>query len=350
MSSWTRVGTWEGGYVRRRANGRLVYVIERVVKGRRFHIATPASTLNAAVRQLARFEADPTKYHPAGEPVAVPVTISAELVQAYQEHQVGKGNSVEWTAEMVRCLGDWAEALGGRDLRTLSLHQDVRPALDRWPKRKSQRIKALKTFYGFLRREKGLVHHSEDCTVDLKVPQGKPAKWKRRRAVDTALVVRALRELRQPYRDILLLLTATGWHVSEARRFSSGGEIVRHAGRPDGVIAVLITLHKGGEPTRTPIYYPEHLEAAVHLRGLPRFPARASIARVMKKLCTRLGIEQFRAGVMRHSVLSWAHDLGATAKETAEFAQHESDTTTRRHYLDLAVPRGDIPILRLTKA
>jgi len=338
---WQHVGKWEGGYIRQKQGGRPVYVIERVVGGRRFHVSTGASTLGAAVRHLARFEANPSAYSPSGDAQDA-LRLSAELVLEYRAHQLQKGLTREWADTAARCLADWTEALGRADLRAVELRA-LRDALGRWPRSQDKHIKALKGFCRWLRQERGLLRHAEDASLDLRVPQYRPEQWKRRKVVPHEDVSAVLRLLPQPIRDMLHLLTATAWHVSEVRRFASAGEIVRPT---HGPLAVLVVRHKSGELHRTPLHHPEHLEAAMRLRGAS-LPSRVTTARQMRRACDEARAPRFGLGVMRHSVLTWAHERGASAQQTSEFAGHKSTATTRRHYLDLAVPTVSVPVLRL---
>jgi integrase len=355
VTTWRRVKPWVGGYVRQKVSdsgelkGPLVYVIEKWIDGIRFHASTRCNTEGAAFRQLARFQADPTEYTAAGSGTkTAAVRLTDELVDEYFDYQLAKGCTLEWAAEMSRVLGDWTERIGDLDLRHLSLHTDLKPVLETWPKRKSQRIKGLKGFMRWLRTEKGLVTHSQDATVDLRVPPSRPEKWERRKVVPSEDVQAVLLKLEQPYRDILHLLTATAWHITEVRRFVEGGEIVMVAsGEP---LAVLMTRHKGGEIARTRIDYPEHLEAAqrlLALRGKLSWPKGMTFVRVMKAVCASAEVPVFQLGVMRHSVLTWAYELGGLMPALRDFAGHKSENTTRRFYVDAAVPQGKIPVLRL---
>lgn len=358
MSSWKHVERWQGGYVRQRVDdrgrfvGRPTFVIDRVVAGTRFHVSTRAHDLGTAMRHLTRFEANPAGYSPSGMPTEAAVHLGVDLILEYFEHQLAKGQTREWAEEVSRCLGDWADVIGHLDFRRLSLHHDLKPALDTWPKRKAARMKALKGFARWLRTERGLLRHAEDATLDLRVPQARPEKWSRRKIVPPEHVTKVLRVLAAPFRDMLHLLTATAWHVTEVRRFVESGELVRLQPKKGGPLAVLMTQHKGGSITRTPLQYVEHLEAAERLQkemqGKP-WPKRMTIARHMRAACAKAGVPVFGMGVMRHSVLTWAHERGAEMAALKEFAHHESEQTTRRFYVDLAVPVNQVPVLRLDR-
>lgn len=349
--------TWLGGYVRRGKKG-PTYVIERWVGGEHFHLSTRCKTERAALKQLERFEADPRNYSPLGED-EVPIT--KELVLEFARFmKERKRNSPDWIAIVANFLTKWMLHFNGRCLKTLSLQRDVYPKLDEWKTSRKHRIEALKGFCTWLRQEKGLLKTSEDRTLDLPVPQSEPAKHRRRRAVPDSHVLAVLPHLPEEARDVLILLTGTAWHISEVRRFAVLGEIVRpHSKKP---LAVLVTPHKSGSLTRTPITTEEHLEAAERVRARGRIPIRETLVNQMRAACDKVRAKQreagvpdaklmphFRMGVMRHSVLTWAVEQGATYQEASEFANHRSVATTRKFYVDVAEPTVSVPVLRLLK-
>lgn len=334
---------WLGGYVRVAKRG-PVFIIERWARGARFHVSTGCSTERAALKELERFEADPAGYVPNGGTDALRLT--AEMALEYRVHQLAQGVTPEWANEVGRCLADWIDILGRHDLRRLSLHRDLKPALDRWRTRRGGRIKALKGLFRWLRQERGLVTHSQDATVDLRVPQSRPEKWRRRKIVPPEDVAAVLRHLPPETADVLHLLSATSWHLSEVRRFAEGGEIAQPVGAPT-VLAVLIVRQKSGELTKTPVGYVEHLEAARRIRSSGQVASRVTLARHMRIACRAAGVPWFGLGQMRHTVLTWAVEDGASLKDAAEFAHHRSEATTRRWYVDLNVPRAPLPVRRL---
>lgn len=348
---WKKVGKWSGGYVRQlveagQPKGRPVYVIEKRVDGVRFHVSTRCHDRGAAERQLMRFEANPAAYSPAGEAKRAGLYLTADMVQEYGNQQEASGLTGEWVDEVGRCLVNWLDALHGKDLRTLALHRDLKPFIEARRTRKAQHIKALKGLFRWLRQEKGLLKHHEDATLDLRVPQAKPEKWGRRKVVTPEAVQLVLPHLPAPFADVLHLLTATAWHLTEVRRFTQAGEVVPATGP---VLAVLVTRHKGGELTRTPLQYPEHVETARRLLGLRVWPQRMAFARAMRAACAAAGVPYFGMGVMRHSVLTWGAEAGMPIAALAEFAGHKSASTTRRFYVDVASPTNVIPIRRLQR-
>jgi len=357
-----RVPGWPG-YIHRQKNGLDLFIIERKVRGRRYHVSTGAHTLTAAKAQLERFEIDPAGYRPDGVD-SERLQLTDELVEEWEAFSIAKGNGRVYTRDHGRKLLRWALALNGADLRKLTLRQ-LREGLQGLSARK-HRIIALKSFFTWLRTEKGLLTTAQDATLDLKVPQASPEKHRRRKVVPWEHVEKVLEHLRGkasaaatrqpgPYdklepgadaarrADCLLLLTATGWHVTELERFIRGGELLRQAG--GDVLAVLVVRHKGGELARTPITHREHLEAAERLRASGEVPRNLQKEHVAA--CIVAGVPPFGLGVMRHSVATWAVEAGAAPEAVARFLGHKDKRTTERFYVDVAVPTNVIPLRRV---
>lgn len=337
---------WPGGFIRR-GKKRDIYVIERRVAGVKFKVSTRASSLTAAMKQLERFEADPDNYRPADGRVGLALT--AELILEYRQHQVGKGLSHGWTRDVARLLAHWADDLAGKDLRKLDLQKDIKPILQRRGGGVVSRGNALRGFMKWLRREKGLLKKHEDATVDLAPPKGRPRKVTDPRDMRLEDVRAVAPHLADHPRDILVLQMGTGWHLSEVRRFAERGQL--HVPREGDVLAVLITEHKGGRLTQTPLRHPEHVEAAkrLKLRGgiltdwvLNYHARRASEAAGLKR--------RFYFGSMRHSVGTWAVEAGAREAEVSEFFGHRSRTTTRDTYVRAKVPTVSVPVHTLGDA
>lgn len=343
---------WAGGYIRWGKKG-PTYIIEQWRGGVRFHVSTRCRTERDALRELVRFDEDPANYSPvrlAPREERKPLVITSELVLAYREWLLTRERPVtkEWANDCARILADWMEDLGGRDLRDVSVTQHLRPALDRRRGSRKHRIIAIKAFCAWLRKEKGLLRHAEDPTLDLAVPQGTAEKTRRRKVVPRERVLAVIPHLRPEVRDVLILQTGTAWHISEVRRFAAGGEIVRQPQGSD-LLAVLVVRHKSGELIPTPIQYPEHLEAAERIRAQGRIPSKHAIADAMEAACLAAQVPYFTLGVMRHSVLTWAVEMGATPQQASEFAGHRSERTTRKYYIDLAVPTVRVPVLRIAQ-
>lgn len=333
---------WKGGYVRRDKKGRDVFVIERWVNGRKFHVSTRCHAERQAFAQLDRFEADPSSYRPDG---AAMVEITDELLDAYLDHLLKeRGTTSKYAREMIRNLGDWSEDLRGKNLRTLQL-ADVRGPLTRRANRQ-HRIISLKGFFRWLREDKGLLKTANDITLEIPVPQATPEKFQRRKVVETERIAAAFGQLKGAPRDFLLVMAGTGMHVTELERFVrcySGTELL------DGNPAVLITLHKSGASTRIPLGLPEVAAAAKRLRQGREVPSNMN--KHVKEACTRAKVKPFTLGVMRHTVATFAVEAGSPAELVSKFLGHRDKRTTERFYVDLERPTAQVavPALRLVK-
>ncbi len=330
---------WPGGHIRR-GKRRDVYVIERRVGGTHFHVSTRATSLTAAMKHLERFEADPDNYVPSDGKVGLALT--AELVLEYRAFQAEKGLSREWVNEVARNLSCWADDLAGRDLLRLDLQRDIKPLLKKRGGR-TNRTNALKGFFRWLRKEKGLLKHHQDITLDLTAPKGRAAKITKPKNVEIERV-RAVAAVLPPHvRDVLILQMGTGWHISEVRRFATGGRI--HIPKTAGdVLAVLATEHKGGRITTTPLRALEHLEAAQRIKVRGAILSNNTLRMHTKRAAKAVGVEPLMLGSMRHSVSTWAIEGGARRSEVAEFFNHRSPNTTSDHYTNAAVPTVAVPV------
>lgn len=338
---------WPGGYIHTQADGLQLFIIERRVRGHRFHVSTRCHSLRGAMKQLERFEADPLGYAPEGEAPEQGLVLTAELVGQFHAWQLDKGNTRKHANEMAGRLADWIEDLGGKDLRQLHLRDDVKPALERRRTSRAHRIIALKSFFAWLRKERHLLTSAQDCTLDLPVPQAQPAKHRRRKAVAFEAVQAAAAVLAPAYRDMLVVLAGTGWHVTELERFARSPESELVYARREDTLAVLTTRHKGGEMTRTPVNDSEVLAAAERLRSRRELPRKANEA--VKAACRAAGVAPFTLGVLRHSVATWSVERGAAPQQVAEFLGHKDARTTRRFYTDVAVPTVLVPLPSLKR-
>lgn len=340
---------WPGGYIHVQQDGRQLFIIEKRVNGRRFHVSTRCHSWTSAMKQLERFEANPLGYSPAGDEPEAPLQMTDELVEQYEKWQVGRGVTKKHANEMGNRLADWMEDLAGQDLRKVTLRDAIKPALDRRTTCRSHRIIALKGFYSWLRKERHLLTSGQDPTLDLPVPQATPEKWKRRKAVPVEHVRAALEKLAPAYRDMLLVLGGTGWHVTELERFVRSEESEIVDAQRGATLAVLVTRHKVGDLTRTPVLSQDVLEAARRLKERGSIPRRANAE--LKAACEAVKVPTFTFGVMRHSVGTWGVEAGALPAVVSEFLNHKDPRTTKRFYTDVAVPTAEVrlPALMLVK-
>jgi len=335
---------WPGGRIHIQKDGRPLFIIERKVNNRRFHVSTRAHTWTAAMEQLQRFESNPDEYRPEGGR-GDPLLLTDKLIFAYGDYLVDvKHTTAKHAREMSSRLADWAEDLDGRDLRRLSLRDDIKAALDRRGVGRAHRIIAIKALFAWLRKERNLLSSAEDKTLDLPVPQAIPEKWKRRKAVPFSDVQAVMRHLAPVYRDVLHVLASTGFHVTELERLvrNPESEIVYKRGR---IRAVLRARHKIGEPTTTPIKDPAALAAAERLRERGEMPRKINDA--IKAACRAAKVPEFTAGVMRHSVATWLIERGEIPALVSQFLHHKDPRTTKRFYADVSVPSADVTVPRL---
>jgi len=197
----------------------------------------------------------------------------------------------------------------------------------------------------------GLLTRGNDPTLDLAVPQARPEKLKRRKVVDEDRLRKVFLLLPEETRDVLHLLTATAWHVSEVRRFAEAGEIA--IGRDPGVLAVVKTRHKSGVWHGTNLHHAEHVETAKRIRARGRLPITETLCEHMRDACESAGLDKtkgewFSLGQMRHTVLTYAVDNGSSPEQASEFAGHSNSKTTRAFYLDLGKPTVSVSVPRLT--
>lgn len=161
---------------------------------------------------------------------------------------------MRWVKKQQGYLAWWADQLKGRNLRKLTLLDDILPALE-GQKARGHRIAVLKRVYSYLRKVKHVLTVAEDPTFGrLSVPQAKPELWKRAKAIPREHYLLAREHLAGHWRDALDILAGTGWHVSELQRFAEDGRVEPYPcqGDVEGVAGVLICpSHKNGEELRT---------------------------------------------------------------------------------------------------
>jgi hypothetical protein len=368
---------WEGGYVYKDGKGRDVYVIRRAVAGTRYEVSTRAHSARAALQHLARFEADPGAYSPTGTVAGEPVYLDVKLVEAFLTwSREVRNNTRKWVGEQRSGLAWWAEQIGHRDLRGLSLSLVVVPALDgtieqpRRAKGRAHKIAALKALYSWLRRERHLLTSVEDPTVDLAMPQSSPAQRHQVKEHTPEVVAKVLSELAPErrrarlaeerevdidqirhmtdYRDHLRLAAATAWHVTELARFASSGRILEatELQRGDGSDLVLETVHKNGETFRTRVGG-DTSAAARRIRDAGGFSIER-YAEAVAEAARAADIKTNFRGALRHSALTWVSEL--EGEEAAQkVARHKSPRTTKKNYTERAAPPNPLTRLRLVE-
>lgn len=343
-----KVDGWPG-YVRAG-----IFVIEKKIAGRKFHVSTRATTLRGAMKQLEAFEANPAGYSPRGGGDPDALVMEEALIDEFHQWHLATV-SRQWALNVRNVLDDWANHFAGADLRKLSLVKDLKPHL-RQAKQVPHRVKAIRSFFEWLRTEKGLITRAHDVTLDLAIPVGRAAQdGGKRKAVPWEHVAALAPHLRVDVRDVLELMAAVGWHVSEVRRFASSGSIrERNEKDQPEVVGVLGVRHKKGSQHFTALLHEAHLQAAQRIRDRGHVIDNGALRKQMLVAFDKLNAERakkklepvpvFMLGQMRHSVATWlATTTGISLEQVAEYLGHESESTTRKFYVDREVATRVLP-------
>jgi integrase len=349
VGRWVKVSEWRGGRAWEDPSGRRTYYIRRAVKGVRYDLNTGCTSVASAAGHLDRFERDPQGYR-ASLAASAAVYLDTDRAKAFLAWSRDvKGNSPAWVAKQKHHLAWWAEKLAGLDLRRVSLRDHIVPAYQGVPDTAS-RVRVLKAFYGWLRKESHTIAAAEDPTFGvLSVPAAKPAQRTKSKVIPREHYLLVRDALTAPWRDALIVQAGTGWHTTEAIRFATSGAIeplpksmrVEH-----GAVGVLVCpLHKSGDTHRTAVSA-EVLEAAKRLREHGPF-SREWFDRAVRSACKTVkcpdgttGIPVFTPGRFRHSVATWAFEAGADPAAVSAFLGHKSPATTKKFYASLAtVPK-----------
>jgi integrase len=334
--------SWVGGRVRTDRRGRRVYVIERMVDGKRIFVTLGPVSEDAALAELALFERAPAAYKATRASKDLTpsdaVTITAERVQGCLERLAADGCSDDYRADCKRYLVAWTTALDGADLRTVKL-LELTQAMKGMEGARAQRIAALKTFTRYL-RDRGELEN--DATLLLHAPQPKPEKTVRKKGYDASVVERIYRGLqRQEVRDVLRIRAMTGQHHTEIDRVARGrGVLTRVEGQ--GEIAGTVALpHKSGD-IHIQALATATLEAYERLQRRGSAPDDRWVARQCQEACDalKLGVH-FNPGELRHTFATLARSSGREVKPAsgglplsivASAMGHRSERTTSRFY------------------
>ncbi|ACL64633.1 integrase family protein [Anaeromyxobacter dehalogenans 2CP-1] len=226
-----------------------------------------------------------------------------------------------------RHLAEWNRRIGPQRI-TL-------PVLNKAVKRLGgarNKVATIKAYFTWLRQQ-GRVRRQDDPTLDLAKPSAPPCEWDRLVPIDHHRKVVA--ELEPRWGDLLVVLSGTGWHLSELLRFARSGSI-------DGNVLVC-PRHKSGEPHRTMVS-DAVLGAAQRSRERGGF-SPSLLYRTVAATCDRLCIPRFGVGGYRHTVATNAVRSGASPEEVAHFLGHKGSYMVKAIYAKVAVPKK-IPTLQ----
>lgn len=357
----TVLRSWEGGRALKK-RGREVFVIERMVSGRRYSIPLAGITESDAILELRHFERDPSGYElksRGGEPLE----LTSDLITDYLTDLHRDGCSRIHYDDQRRYLLQWEEALKGRDLRNVTL-REYRLALRTWKTAERHRTVALKGFCSWLRSE-GELQATQDASTELKLPAPRAEKVTREKGYEMAHVEAIYAEIEDAsVRDFVRVAACTGMHGSEIRRIARGQATIIRVGK--GEIAATVQFpHKSGTHTQS-------LDAATlgaierlrepkgkNARGRQRAhaPVTTWIRRQVKAAAERANMEPINVGSLRHCFVTWARTHGrrvvpeqGSGVDLAGIAAaigHRSPATTRAYYDETKVPELILVPIRL---
>lgn len=324
-----------------------VWIIEKRVGGKKFHVSTRATTSKAAHKQLERFEADPNGFSAAGTKRVEALVLDDALIDEFHAWHRREVTSSQWADDVYRTLQRWANHLKGADLRNLSLIDDLKTFLV-GATSKPLRVASIKVLFRWLRTERGLVTRAQDVTLDFITPPFKPRQdTGASKAVEFERLSKVVPLLAAHVRDVLELLAATGWHISEVRRFANpeiGRFRFRDAADKPEVLATIGTRHKvGGRWHFTALLAQAHVDAAVRIRERGKVVDRTILRRHLKRACEEAGVKAFNMGDMRASVLTWLRLAGVPPETAMAYVGHTSVETQNRFYVNAEVAKAVLP-------
>lgn len=312
--------------------GRKTFHIQRMINGRRFAVSTRCTNLRSAMTALAAFEADPECWRPGNGMAAKRLTLDDALIDAfYRWSLTKKRNTPDWVAVQKAMLEWWRDKLKGRDLRKVTLREDVIPALQGM-KRQKARIAVLKVLYTYLRKVTHALTAAEDPTLDLSVPQAKVAQHSRSKVISIEDEAKLLAALDDDWSDRIRLLSATGMHVTELVRFRESGTIDYR----DGAYHLVRPWTKAGGQHRIAATADT---AAIAKRVLAAdLITEDAVQNAFRRARVKAGLPKgIGPGMFRHTLATRMVEAGATPESVAAYLHHRSKQTTLKFYASLAV-------------
>lgn len=355
-----RPSKWLGGPIRWGKRGPS-YVIERWINGKHWHVSTKCRTERAALKELEKFEADPQGYRQARTAKSTGVELTPEMLNKFVLHLKARKLDRGYIAQTEVYLQAIMLALEERDISRMTFIE-LRDVVDGIgdPAKVAARMarrKAVKALCKWLRRSEGLLTRANDPSLDLAIEYAPPEKHRRRKAMTTETVEKAIAEMAKhapDVADVAIVLAATGLHISEVRRLHEGvGGLFEPLDwqRPAGVLLNIAVLHKnkeGNERRRhaVAITDPSAADAARRMMSRAQFPSRQRIRTFSKKASEAIG-QKFSMGWSRHSVATWLAMQRVSDSDIAAQLGHSSTKQARSTYIDLGVGAHPVPIPRL---
>lgn len=337
---------WLGGRIFQDANGKKTYHIRQQRNGKRYEISTRCHTEAAAQKFLVAFEKDPLGFRAAALATAPDSLILTDgMIEAFCFWSLNvKHNIPHWVNRQRGILKWWKVQLGNRDLRRVTLQEDIDPKLIGAPARQ-HKIAVIKTLYGYLRKVTRRITNAEDPTLDLVAPQAKPQQWKKNKVIPLEHEQAIIAGLRAPYSDVVRVIAATGCHVSEVLYFATHGDVQQRGSR-----FILILPHTKGGGTHPLDVSKETAEAGKRLLAV-KHVSESNLRKAFQAFCKTKGTKgwAYTPGMFRHTYATRMIEAGATPEDIAKYLHHKSAVTTMRFYATYGVvprPRLPSPVVR----
>lgn len=346
---WT--GKWAGGRTWADRHGRPVWYLERQVDRVRHRIKLNVRDADAALAELALFDRDPAAYLKRDDEDRGRVVVDADAVAGLLRFLAAQGRTPRYRKNVRLYLAHWVDALGGRDLRTVTL-ADLQAHLAAWGTARRHRIIALKTLTAYLREQTATLLTADDPTAALRVPQARPEKARRAKgwAVEhLELIYRHVAP--QDVRDVLCLRARTGLHETEVSRIAEGRAVLTRVDA--GEIAGTVRLdHKSGR-IHTQSLDAQAFAAALRIEAIGQPLDNKRQHREIAKAVALANVgrpeplPRLVPGELRHSFVTWARVLGREVRAegtgvplalVAETIGHATTRTTSRFYDGTEVP------------
>lgn len=332
---------WAGGRVRDGVRGR-VWVIEKMVRGRRYKHALKVNSEVEAEAELALFLRDPDGY--TSEAARKPTVLTVELAGRFLDGQKRRGLSLSWRRNSRWALGWWAEELGPVDLRRLDAGRIRRGVAKHEAPMGKMVLAVLRAFCGWL-VDRGELTAGENVAATVPFERAVKRRALEERGYTAEEIEAAYGALRsQLWRDILRVRVSTGMHASELARISAGECVVRPGSGE--IAAVLVYGHKRGTPHQLSVDA-ETLAAVRRLMARKTHPDQSTSF----KAFGRVNLKPAR---IRHTFVGLARMPGATPvyppegggiplSIVSQIAGHTSEAMTVDAYMGEVIP----PMARL---
>ena len=344
---------WFGGRVAEVGSKGKVFILERMVHGRRYSLPVGTDVRTASAAWFA-FKDDPVGFVEARETkrrrergyVHGSVVLTTELVDGLTASMRAEKLSEKHVRNVRAYALQWTEDLNREDLRHVAKLQLTR-ALNKRKTARAHRIIALKTLCAYL-TDQGLLDVGTSPARHLKVPQARAAQTVKVKGYSASTLSRVYSALAdQSCRDVMRLQVCYGMHGTEVDRAARGNALLRDAEGHGEIHSTLAFPHKRGD---VHVISLDAVSAAavrrLQQRGLA--PDLKVQVRALQAACKGRNIKPpLKPGQFRHSFVTlaqagrWVYPAGqgVSLADVAEVTGHRSTATTKRFYSSVQVPR-----------